>query len=188
MRFRAPVPRTIRWSAWEGCEGGLEHCEIRPEGDRIVAAGVATGAINDKPFGLYYRIVMNEAWRVRGASLRTGSGASLELASDREGQWHVNGKIALELAGCIDIDIQASPLTNTLPIRRLGLEHGRSAIIRVVYINVPELAVEVLSQRYTALSLGLYRFEGLDTDFTADLPVDEDGLVLDYPGLFRRLG
>ena len=33
---------------------------------------------------------------------------------------------------------------------------------------------------------GLYRFESLDGGFTADLPVDPDGLVLDYPGLFKR--
>jgi hypothetical protein len=27
----------------------------------------------------------------------------------------------------------------------------------------------------------------LDGGFTADLPVDADGLVLDYPGLFKRV-
>ena len=34
---------------------------------------------------------------------------------------------------------------------------------------------------------GLYRFLSLDGGFTADLLVDADGLVLDYPGLFRRV-
>ena len=46
-------------------------------------------------------------------------------------------------------------------------------------------------QRYTRLETGdgggLYRFLSLDGGFTADLPVDLDGLVLDYPGLFRRV-
>jgi hypothetical protein len=43
-------------------------------------------------------------------------------------------------------------------------------------------------QRYTALDGAKhYRFESLDDGFTAELPVDEDGFVLDYPGLFRRL-
>ena len=41
-------------------------------------------------------------------------------------------------------------------------------------------------QRYTNLGGGRYRFESLDDDFTADLTVDEAGLVVDYPGLFRR--
>jgi hypothetical protein len=36
---------------------------------------------------------------------------------------------------------------------------------------------------------GLYRYEvrGIFQGFTADLPVDENGLVLDYPGIFRRM-
>jgi hypothetical protein len=46
-------------------------------------------------------------------------------------------------------------------------------------------------QRYTCLEKsdrgGLYRFLSLDGEFTADLPVDAGGLVLDYPGLFRRV-
>jgi uncharacterized protein len=33
---------------------------------------------------------------------------------------------------------------------------------------------------------GSYRFVSLDGGFSADLPVDLDGLVMDYPGLFRR--
>ncbi|MFP4903215.1 putative glycolipid-binding domain-containing protein, partial [Paraburkholderia sp. BR14261] len=32
-----------------------------------------------------------------------------------------------------------------------------------------------------------YRYEGIIRDFTANLRVDEDGLVIDYPTLFRRL-
>lgn len=188
MMFRAPFFRTIRWSAWEGCEAGLEHCEIRSQGDRIMAAGVVIGATEDKPFGLGYRLIVDASWRVREAGLRTASGTRLNLASDGHGRWQVNGERMLKLDDCIDIDIEASPLTNTLPIRRLDFERGHGAIIRVVYINVPDLTVEVSSQRYTALDRRLYRFESLDTGFTADLPVDEDGLVLDYPGLFRRLG
>ena len=47
------------------------------------------------------------------------------------------------------------------------------------------------SQHYTCLSEGmtndrLYRYEAADRSFSADLPLDEDGLVLDYPTLFIR--
>jgi hypothetical protein len=65
----------------------------------------------------------------------------------------------------------------------------------MVYIAVPQMLIEVTQQRYTCLEItptgGLYRFESLDdgvTSFTADLPVDHDQLVLDYPELFRRVG
>ncbi len=65
----------------------------------------------------------------------------------------------------------------------------------MVYLAVPKLLIEVTQQRYTCLestiSGGRYRFESLEdgvSSFTADLPVDRDQLVLDYPGLFRRAG
>jgi hypothetical protein len=182
-----PAHRIVRWSAWQGSDSGLEHLDIRREGDAIRIAGVAIGAIDGRAFGLDYRLVLDQVWQVREASVTTASGLSLGLEGDGRGGWRVNGEPAPRLRGCIDIDLQATPFTNTLPIRRLALETGESDTISVVYINVPSLEIERLSQRYTALEAGrLYRFQGLDTGFQADLPVDADGLVLDYPGLFRR--
>ena len=43
-----------------------------------------------------------------------------------------------------------------------------------------------MDQRYTRLGDRLWRYEGLFRDFVADLAVDDMGLVLDYPQLFRR--
>ena len=58
----------------------------------------------------------------------------------------------------------------------------------VAYIRVPSLAITPARQRYTAITPNaLYRFESLESGFSADLPVDGQGLVTDYPGLFRRV-
>lgn len=188
MSIPTLIFRTIRWSAWDGFEAGLEHLDIRSDGNRTIAAGVIIGSEDGVDYGLTYRIAIDEAWRVREAHLQTTTGRSLHLESDGQGTWCENGQTRPDLEGCTDIDIQATPLTNTLPIRRLRLERRQSAAIRVVYIRVPSLTAAQGHQRYTALEPGsLYRFESLDSDFTADLPVDEDGFVLNYPGLFRRL-
>ncbi len=34
---------------------------------------------------------------------------------------------------------------------------------------------------------GIWRKPGLASGFSAELPVDSDGLVIDYPGLFKRI-
>jgi hypothetical protein len=95
------------------------------------------------------------------------------------------------LEGCVDVDISATPFTNTLPIRRLGLAPGESADVSVAYVDIDEMRAWTEEQRYTRLEQNsgdrLYKYESLDGGFTADLPVDADGLVLDYPGLFRRV-
>jgi len=69
---------------------------------------------------------------------------------------------------------------------------GEQAEIRVAYLPVPELAWRAVAQRYTCLAPrgaagGRYRYEGVFRDFTAELPVDADGLVMDYPETFRRV-
>ena len=88
----------------------------------------------------------------------------------------------------IDVDITATPFTNTLPIRRLNLSAGQSADITVAYIDVPSLTVTADPQRYTCLEpMRRYRFESLDSDFMREIEVDEHGLVVLYPDLFRRV-
>ena len=176
-----------RWRAWEGAEAGLEHVEIRTS-DHIVVEGLAIGANDGEPFGLDYRLVLDQAWRMREAALRTAAGRSLQLTSDGSGLWTVNGLLDESLSRCIDLDIEATPVTNTLPIRRLALASGQAATVEVAYVRVPSLTTASARQRYTALTANeLYRFESLESGFSADLPVDPQGLVTDYPGLFRRI-
>ena len=80
-----------------------------------------------------------------------------------------------------------TPFTNTLPIRRLNLKKGQAHDVVTVYVHFPELAISADPQRYTCLEpMKLYRYESLDSDFVREIEVDPDGLVVSYPGLFRR--
>ncbi|WP_262029824.1 putative glycolipid-binding domain-containing protein [Microvirga sp. Mcv34] len=188
MSIPTLIFRTIRWSAWDGCGAGMEHVDVRPADGGLTVSGVVIAKADETEFGLSYRLRLDALWRTKDVILRTTAGHVLHLESDGQGHWQENGKVRPDLQGCIDIDIQATPLTNTLPVRRLDLETGESSDIRLCYIAVPDLIVTAANQRYTALDAGtLYRFESLESGFTADLPVDEDGFVLDYPGLFKRL-
>jgi len=181
-------PIVARWEAWEGANAGLEHLELRPEGDGFVASGIVIGSNEAVHFGLRYRLLIDAGWHIRDALLETGAGARVRLDSDGRGHWRRDGCDCASLDGCIDIDVEATPFTNTLPIRRLGLTTGEGRVVRLAYVLIPSLEVVPRSQRYTAVDAArLYRFESLERSFTADLPLDEDGLVGDYPGLFRRV-
>ncbi|HEY5004518.1 MAG TPA: putative glycolipid-binding domain-containing protein, partial [Ktedonobacteraceae bacterium] len=137
-------------------------------------------------------------WRLQAVhvNLLSGSPQSLHLFVDNEGTWtNEGGETISSLQGCLDVDISATPFTNTLPIRRLALQPGSAATLNMAYIMLPQLQVKVTEQRYICLDVtpvgGRYRFESLKdgmSSFTAELPVDKDGLVLDYPGLFLRVG
>jgi uncharacterized protein len=67
------------------------------------------------------------------------------------------------------------------------LRTGESADLRVVYIILPDFTITIDPQRYVCLEEGRrYRYQSLDSDFVREIDIDADGLVVTYPGLFRR--
>ena len=145
------------------------------------------------PFRLAYRLDWDERWRLREAALSLIDGDSvplcaIQLKTDGDGRWQDGeGRALADLDGCVDIDIWPSPFTNSFPIRRVPLAIGERREFRMAWVDGTTLTVRARAQAYTRLDDRLYRFESLDgSGFIADLPVDEDLLVLDYPGLFKR--
>lgn len=178
----------VRWEDWSG--RSIQHLVLREGQDGIVAEAAILGLAGDFRFAAHLDIRCDTGWRVRRVSARLlGEERRIDLSSDGAGHWRdAAGQPQPALDGCIDIDFPVTPFTNTLPIRRLGLRPGQSADLRMVYIHVPELTVIVDPQRYTCLEpLRRYRYESLDSDFTRDIEVDSDGLVVTYPDLFRRI-
>jgi hypothetical protein len=185
------MKREVMWAQWDG--PGLEQLRVSLDRAQPIAEGqVITTLFDERPLRLSYMVRCDDQWRVREVRvIAEGVQTAVSLRGDGEGRWTTDtGEALPTLDGCIDVDIMATPFTNTLPIRRLNLQPGGSAEISVAYVVVPSLEVVVSPQRYACLESrpdgGLYRYEGLDTGYTNELPVDADGLVIDYPGIWRR--
>jgi uncharacterized protein len=184
--------RTICWTPlWnKSLEGmGLEHLLLTK-----CAADSVVLAIDDErgPFRLSYRLNWDESWRLRDAELvvtTERSTQSLRLQTDGQGYWRDGNDRAIDaLEGCRDIDIWPTPFTNTFPIRREPMAIGERRQFLMAWVFAPDLTVHPQPQAYTRLADRLYLFENLDgSDFRAELAVDEDGIVLEYPDLFRRV-
>ncbi len=187
------MERNVVWRPWEGV--GIEHLRLTESITGALADGFMFHVFDSDPVRLRYQIRVDTSWTVREVDIDLWGPEHrrLKLRSDGQGGWgDEDGANALrELTGCIDIDLTATPFTNTLPIRRLDLKPGDAAEIKVVYIRVPELSIEAVAQRYTCLEQrgtgARYRYEGLATGFRAEIDVDETGIVLDYPDIFRRI-
>jgi uncharacterized protein len=174
---------------------GLEHLHLKQVDGDYSIDGVVIG-INDgdeRPFRVWYEIRADQGWKVQTCTLHLLDEGKriIVLKSDGAGHWSDAMATALPaLDGCIDVDITATPFTNTLPIRRLELSPGQSADLLVAFITVPEMQVRAAPQRYTCLERhadgGVYRYESLSSGFTRDLLIDADGLVIEYPGLWKR--
>jgi hypothetical protein len=61
----------------------------------------------------------------------------------------------------------------------------------MAWVSVPDVSVRADGQRYlpirTASGVHAVRYEAIDGTFTADITLDSDGIVIDYPGIARRL-
>lgn len=182
----------VLWNSWDAA--GMEHLHVQENADGVVADGVILNSADASPFRLWYKVRADRDWHIKDCELQLLGETShqLHLCTDGLGHWTDGAGVAYPaLDGCTEVDFSRSPFTNTLPIRRLMLVPGQSADIQVVYISVPDLSIQPLKQRYTCLEQtaagGLYRYEGLDSGFTVDLPVDAQGIVLDYPGYWKRI-
>jgi hypothetical protein len=180
-----------RLAIWRGVEEWrAEAARIDLDADRVAATGTQIGD-DPKPYRLDYELETGKGYVTRSLRIEargTDWGGSLDLRRDDGGRWSVDPE---GLADALDCDLGFSPLTNLMPILRHGLHReAGSEEFTMAWVSVPELTIHVARQRYTHLRPGLVRFESLDgqfAGFTADLELDDDGLILRYPELAERV-
>lgn len=154
-----------------------------------------TAAVEDgQPWAVEYSIAVDAGWATRSAHVigrSTAGRRELRLERDGEGAWLIDGAAAPQLAGCLDVDLEASSFTNALPVHRLRLGVGREADAPAAYVRALDLAVERLEQRYVRLGdegeHERYAYSAPRFDYAGELVYDAHGLLLDYPGLAERV-
>ena len=176
---------------WKGREyNSLENCIVEMNEDSTLVHSTIVGTYHEKMYDVNYRIVTNQFWQTTSLEINfhiNGIENGIKLEGDGRGNWKMNGEQCVRFNGCIDVDIPLTPFTNTLPIRRLRLSHGRSQEIRVLYCDLLEDDIRPVCQKYVCLSDTTYHYENIPNDFEADIEVDDEGIVVDYPFLFERI-
>ncbi|MEU2199694.1 putative glycolipid-binding domain-containing protein [Isoptericola sp. NPDC019482] len=173
---------------WRGLgTGSIEHLDLLPRDELLRARSV----VDLGPVRLEYAMELDtgpgDEWAFRVLRLRSSDGRQLDVSREADGVWHVDGAARPDLADAVDVDLSFSPFTNTLPIRRLDLTVGAAADIVTAYVDGETFEVSPDPQRYTRVDTERYVYESRDGDFHREISVDEDGVVVDYPGLFSRL-
>lgn len=159
---------------------GFEWCSVCLEDDRLSAHGVQVG-VDPEQYRLDYRIDTHPGFVTRSLHARIeGAGWSrrLDLHREDDGRWRTADGVMTGVDGAYDVDLGFSPLTNTLPVLRLGSAGGD---VLVAWVRVPELTVEPMQQRYDNQRAGSVTFS--TGTFATELSLDDDGFVRHYPDL-----
>lgn len=205
MDIEAPESKTRAGRAtmltWAGVDAPRLEAVRVVTGDRgIRATGsmVAAGTEAEPAYSASYSLHTAETGLLGRLTVRTVTATGeryVTLNRSDEANWLVDhgtgtGAVRTDFDGAADVDVAYSPLFNAVPVRRLGLHRSAAEHeLPMVFVHLPSLEVELTRQTYRTVSLGPERsvvsFES--ERFNAELTVDSEGLVIDYPGLARRL-
>jgi hypothetical protein len=167
---------------------GHEAARLTSRGSDWVLEGTAAFLHERQPCCLTYSVICSSAWHTLACRLSGWVGPnSIEVNVEADGshRWRLNGAEAAAVEGCIDVDLNFSPSTNLLPIRRLNLAVGQSAEVRAAWLRFPGFNLEPLQQSYRRIDETTYRYESAGGTFVRDLQVAQSGLVLLYPGFWE---
>ncbi len=123
-----------------------------------------------------------DAWTAVGGRER-----QVRFVRGELGLWCGDGQVVDALQKCEDLDFSLTPATNTLAIRRLDLRPGEVVRVTALWITGPDLELKPLEQQYERIDASTYRYTSLASGFEAVLAVDDAGIVLDYPGVWRQM-
>ncbi|SRR6266568_1191904 len=205
----AVLPRSILWRRLDTV--GTEHA-LLTEQSGLYARGTMVAA-DPVPYTCGYELLVDEGWvSVRLAVTAEGAGWLRSVKLERAaGRWRVTASEQGDLAAALratgqpraplpgaedpavlrdalDVDLGDCPLTNTPPVRRLGLlraRPGTASVVTVAFVRMPSLEVLVGRHTYTALGGERVRFQS--DSFGADLTLDDAGYVVHYPELAERV-
>ena len=135
-----------------------------------------------------YSISCDNVWKTKSAKVNGFVGDQIiaaEILVDEQNNWKLNGHEVPEVRDCLDIDLNFSPVTNTLPIHRLNLAVSEKATVRAAWLRFPSFLLEPLEQVYERTAERKYRYESNGGSFQADLEIDDTGIVVSYANLWQ---
>ncbi len=187
-----PIMELVRPILWRRLDvpGHDAACVREAEGGPELL-GMAVFHEEGHPTALHYSVRCDAEWRTTEATVRGWCGArSVDLRFQRSPAdgWTLNGAPCPAVTGCIDLDLNFTPATNLMPLRRLDLAVGQAAEVRSAWLEWPSALLAPLVQRYARRSVAEYDYEadlpGTDK-FVAVLRVAPGGWVLDYGDLWQ---
>jgi hypothetical protein len=174
---------------WRGVDlPGHDACRLLSAAGQWHLAGAAVFSHDQQPCCLNYNVVSDRDWKTVRANVSGWLGKELielEVVVDPDLKWRLNGVEQPAVEGCIDVDLNFTPATNLLPIRRLNLAVGEAADVKAAWLRFPDFELEPLSQVYKRLEESTYHYESGGGSFVSQLKVNAVGFVTDYAGLFR---
>ena len=164
---------------------GHDAARIATAADGRRLEGTAVFRHEDGPAAISYRLDLAPDWSTRRGLLRGFAGAKAvehEILRGPDG-WTLDGVAQPALGHLLDLDLGFTPATNLQQLRRVPLEIGQEADIRVVWFDVAAERLVELPQYYRRLDEYRYSYRGFS--YQGVLQMAPSGFVRLYPDLWE---
>ncbi len=189
---RASAPRLYTWISETGRL--IEQVRVVSRGDAARARGriVAAAHTDHSAFTLEYEAEISSDQALRRVQLTVTTEdyeRTIDLTCDAEGAWllddpsDIRSRVGGE--GVMDVDITLSVFFASVIIRRLGLHRQQDSAEQRV-LSVDSMTLEVTEDSITMSSDG-EQVHGITATASTSATVDSDGMIIDIPGLSRRV-
>lgn len=189
---RASAPRLYTWISETGRV--IEQVRVVRKGEVTRARGRIVSATHSDhaAFTLEYEAEISSEDALRRVQLTVTTEAyerTIDLVCDAEGAWLLDDpsdtRSRVGDAGVVDVDITFSVYFASVIIRRLGL-HSQQDSAEERVLSVDSMTLEVTEDSITMSSDG-EQVHGITATASTSATVDSDGMIIDIPGLSRRV-
>ena len=165
---------------------GHDACRLEKIESGWRLEGTAVFLDEEGPARLSYSVTCDEHWQSeRGAVSGWIGPQEIEVSIERMPDgWMLNGRLIAGLEDCVDLDFGFTPATNIFLLRRLELHPGQFADVSVVWFDAGVDNLVRLPQRYERRTATKYWYESPTAGYAAELEVNANGFVLQYPRLW----
>jgi hypothetical protein len=180
----------------------LESTRLLFTGGRLRAYGRIVAAANQadgiQAFNASFAASVERAEEAGRLMFRTTTAdeeTQMSLNRTEDGVWLIDHGDGTQqrsaFGGAIDVDVTGAVTFNSLPVRRLGLHREAGEFeLPVLTVTLPDLSVRLVRQTYRTVSIdddGAVINYSDNEGLGADLTVDRDGMIVNFPGRANRI-
>lgn len=169
---------------------GHDGCRLLRNADGFELAGQALFKQDGQPCCLTYDVRCEETWQTLSASVRGFLGErdiDYEIVRLADGTWTLNSVPQPQVDGLVDVDLNFTPATNLVAIRRFNLAIGAETPAAAAWLTFPEPKLIRLDQIYRRLDRTHYAYKSPKYGYEGTLEVSDAGFVLEYPQLWTTV-
>ena len=175
---------------WDHLESaGAEYLTLKKFAHHMEVRGTVLLVDQGAPHQLTYEMKIGLDWKTKKVKIyKDGDKKPFVVQVENQDKWWVNGVYDENLDGATNVDLTITPFSNSLPINRVSWNIGERRTFKMVYIDVLRKEVMPLLQVYTYLgdTNGHRIFQYRCRDYENALVIDDQGWVVEYPGVFNR--